>query len=309
MRLAQIYLKGIGAELGRASHNHFSPQGCVNVAPSDGIDFVHPRDLDDFRHYSQEQAGYGMAPARVDHVADAAALPFGDASLDYIVTSHVLEHIPDVISAWQEWERVLKPGGINFMVVPKRDAEATDQTRAITQLDDLVAAYERRDTVLSFPELPWRGHYHVFTLQVLLAALNWYNQNEMGHWQLEALEETDGQIGNGHTLVLSRQDGAPPALAAVLGDLVGAFNDGQDWDRVQWRARQALSQNFRLHEVWLLLSIAEEKRLDITAAREAMSQALILQPANTNYHARYRELTGQAFSYPISLIDYLARSL
>ncbi|WP_199155497.1 class I SAM-dependent methyltransferase [Chromobacterium sp. ASV23] len=308
-QLTQKYLHGMGAELGRAAHNHFSPADCVNVAPSDGITFVYPRDLEDYRRYELEQTKFGIAPARVDYVAEATALPFTDGSLDYIMSSHVLEHIPDVISAWQEWERVLKPGGINFMVVPKRNAEPSDENRPITLLEQLVSAYERRDTVLTLQDMPWRGHYHVFILQVLLAALNWYNQNEMGHWLLEAVEETDSQVANGHTLVLRRQAGAAPQLSTVVEALTEAFQDGQDWDRVQLLARQALSLNFRMHEAWLLLSVAEQRRLEITAAREALTQALILQPGNTNYHRQYRELTGQTFVYPISLIDYLARSL
>jgi ubiquinone/menaquinone biosynthesis C-methylase UbiE len=59
---------------------------------------------------------------QVDVVAEATDLPFADGELDYVASSHVLEHLPDIFSAWLEWWRVLRPGGISFMIVPKRDA-------------------------------------------------------------------------------------------------------------------------------------------------------------------------------------------
>lgn len=50
----------------------------------------------------------------------AENLPFEDNSFDMVYSSHVLEHIPNLEKALQEIYRVLKPGGINFCVVPTR---------------------------------------------------------------------------------------------------------------------------------------------------------------------------------------------
>ncbi len=49
---------------------------------------------------------------------DATRLPFPDATFDRIVTSEVLEHIQDDVSAIAEFERVLKPGGTLAVTVP-----------------------------------------------------------------------------------------------------------------------------------------------------------------------------------------------
>ena len=43
---------------------------------------------------------------------------FKDGELDFVVASHVLEHMPDIKSALREWVRVLKVGGILAVVVP-----------------------------------------------------------------------------------------------------------------------------------------------------------------------------------------------
>jgi ubiquinone/menaquinone biosynthesis C-methylase UbiE len=50
--------------------------------------------------------------------ADATCLPFKDNVLDFIVSFHAIEHFKDVRSAFKEWYRVLKPGGIVGFIMP-----------------------------------------------------------------------------------------------------------------------------------------------------------------------------------------------
>ena len=51
--------------------------------------------------------------------ANALQLPFADNSFDKIICSEVLEHIPDYLSALNEIERILKPGGVAAISVPR----------------------------------------------------------------------------------------------------------------------------------------------------------------------------------------------
>jgi SAM-dependent methyltransferase len=43
---------------------------------------------------------------------------FKDNELDFIVSSHLLEHLPDPIESLTEWKRVLRPGGVLAIAVP-----------------------------------------------------------------------------------------------------------------------------------------------------------------------------------------------
>ena len=75
------------------------------------------------KHGQLEVTCTDLMPRRYRHVgpvvkADITALPFSTDSFDFIVCSHVLEHIPDDLLALSELDRVLKPGGFAFILVP-----------------------------------------------------------------------------------------------------------------------------------------------------------------------------------------------
>ncbi len=309
MELARQWLQGKGVELGRGAHNPLAPDDCISVAPCDGLHYLDEHDLIDYQVYAAEQQRYGKGVARVDTVAEATELPFAAGELDYVASSHVLEHVPDIFSAWLEWGRVLRTGGISFMIVPKRDAMVEDSVRPVTGLEAYIDAFMQKVTPQSLaPGLSWRMHYHVFTLQGLFAALNWFNQQGLGvSWLLEAQEESDSKVGNGHTLVLSKQHTLPP-LEESIGQLGAAFQ-AERYAEAALLARQALSLNFRIHEAWFILAMSQLQLGDSRAAVQSLTQALVLQPKHVEYRNMYQQLLGQPFSYPLSLVDYLARLL
>jgi ubiquinone/menaquinone biosynthesis C-methylase UbiE len=55
-------------------------------------------------------------------VADAQALPFGDAVFDAVVAAWMLYHVPDLERALAECERILRPGG-TFVAVTNAAAD------------------------------------------------------------------------------------------------------------------------------------------------------------------------------------------
>jgi phosphatidylethanolamine/phosphatidyl-N-methylethanolamine N-methyltransferase len=49
---------------------------------------------------------------------DGSMLPFADDSLDRLIATHVLEHVPAPHLVIREWVRVLKPGGVLSLILP-----------------------------------------------------------------------------------------------------------------------------------------------------------------------------------------------
>lgn len=58
------------------------------------------------------------AKRSVDVFADGNHLPFGDATVDTVLATEVLEHLPDPRRCVREMARVLKPGGRLLLTVP-----------------------------------------------------------------------------------------------------------------------------------------------------------------------------------------------
>jgi len=69
---------------------------------------------------------------------DAMELPFEDASFDFLVCNHVLEHVGDDRRALREFHRVLAPGGWAILMCP------VDNRRATTLEDPTATTPSRR---------------------------------------------------------------------------------------------------------------------------------------------------------------------
>jgi SAM-dependent methyltransferase len=56
--------------------------------------------------------------AEVDILCDCTRMPFPDGSLDAVICSEVLEHVPNCLAAMREFSRVIKPGGHLVCTMP-----------------------------------------------------------------------------------------------------------------------------------------------------------------------------------------------
>ncbi len=75
-------------------------KGCTVV----GVDLSEPN-VASSKAYAQSQ---GVADCTSFQIADMEKLPFADGAFDYVVSSHVLEHVPDFQQGAQELKRVAK---------------------------------------------------------------------------------------------------------------------------------------------------------------------------------------------------------
>jgi SAM-dependent methyltransferase len=92
----------------------------------------------------EEYPGFEDEPLRTtDIIDDAATLQtIPDASEDFVIAAHVIEHMPNPAGALAAWCRVVKPGGFVFVVVPHK-ARTFDWRRRRTALEHLVLDYHR----------------------------------------------------------------------------------------------------------------------------------------------------------------------
>jgi SAM-dependent methyltransferase len=87
-------------------------------------------------HYP-ELSGRLLEP---DLVADAMQLPVAPASLDFLIASHVLEHMPFPLAALKVWYDALAPNGSLLLKVPDK-RYTFDACRPRTPLARLIGEY------------------------------------------------------------------------------------------------------------------------------------------------------------------------
>ena len=120
-RLAHKLLDRLeGLEIGPAAHNPFG----LNTR---NVGLAADRDPFDYEFFKQSQLEMCGSFAAIDISADAADIPVPDDSTDFVLHSHVWEHLPNPLIALDEWVRVTRSGGYLFVIVPKRDAAALGQ--------------------------------------------------------------------------------------------------------------------------------------------------------------------------------------
>lgn len=96
----------------------------------------------------------------IDYVSptgDLSILP--DQSFDYVFSSHVIQHLPDLISHLHHVTRALKPGGVYSLIVPDKRF-CFDHFALETSLDDVLRAHVERRTVHSIQNV---HHYCAVT--------------------------------------------------------------------------------------------------------------------------------------------------
>ena len=131
-KLIARHIHGRGLEIG-ALWKKFPVPAAATVWYLDRLD---PGEL------KQEYSEVGHKVVAPDIVGDAQELPFRDCSLDFLIASHVLEHMPLPLSTLEEWHRVLAPGGVLVLKIPDK-RYTFDVRRPRTPLQHLVAEHER----------------------------------------------------------------------------------------------------------------------------------------------------------------------
>ena len=220
--LATKYLENLhGIEIGASTQNSFRLKRAINV------------------DFSDEQGGLWQSsacePAVVNIVALGDDLPFKDNTLDYVLSSHVIEHFFDPVKALREWHRVIKPGGYIFIIAPHKE-RTFDKPREVTPVSELMDRADGKIRITDYarPEFDATGKAMGGSIdrpvqllvrdkksQQLEKGWKYYEADDHHHWsvwrtsdfvelvkhlnyKIVEVQDIDDKVGNGFTVVIRK---------------------------------------------------------------------------------------------------------
>ncbi len=139
---------------------------------------------------------------QVDIIAYGDNIPLPDASHDFVVSSHVLEHLPNPIKALLEWDRLVRPGGIIFMIVPHKE-KTFDKHKARTSLQHIIEDFLTNNKALRKNPT---GHDHCWITEDIVAEVNWMIDSLHLGWAIAEVQDVDDKAGNGFTMVIRKRE-------------------------------------------------------------------------------------------------------
>lgn len=122
----------------------------ILTRPCKVLEFAPIKGLEQYlrAHGQCEYLSGDIVPGRGMRVLDITQIDLPDASFDFIICNHVLEHIPDEARAVMEMRRVLRPGGCMLLSMPVSLAlEETLETPDADTPEKRLARYGQDDHV------------------------------------------------------------------------------------------------------------------------------------------------------------------
>ncbi|MPY86431.1 MAG: methyltransferase domain-containing protein [Luteitalea sp.] len=127
-------LSGSGIEIGALSRP-------LQTHPGIKVRYVDRHKISELRAEYHELHTFPFTePDIVDDAHTLGTLP--DASEDFLIAAHLLEHMRDPIRALEAWCRVVRPGGLIYLILPDKRA-SFDRFRQRTPLDHMVLDYRQ----------------------------------------------------------------------------------------------------------------------------------------------------------------------
>lgn len=131
IKLVKKYLHGLnGIEIGGSGRGFGLDSQKGSYA---NVDIIDAETRSRFKGWKKSQL--------VNILSSGDDLPFKDGVLDYVFSSHVIEHFFDPIKAIKEWYRVIKKGGYIIMVIPHKE-RTFDRNRDITDSKELIDRHQ-----------------------------------------------------------------------------------------------------------------------------------------------------------------------
>ena len=103
--------------------------------------------------------------SKLDIVSDITAIPLPDHSVDAIMCTEVLEHVPNPVAALQEFSRLVKPGGYLLITAPFVSFTHFAPYHFATGLSRFFYEHHLKELQFSIEDLQLNGNYFEFLAQ------------------------------------------------------------------------------------------------------------------------------------------------
>ncbi|SRR5581483_7946470 len=286
--MAHSYLDGLsGIEIGGSAHNPFGLK-TWNVDFSAGTDTI-------FKQNEVKLAGESL---HVDVVAPGDVLPFADGSLDFVLSSHVMEHFFDPIKALKEWRRVVRPGGFIFGIVPHKE-RTFDLERPRTPLQELI---DRHSGAISPPEVDLHRHYSVWITEDLLELCQYLE------FRVVDFLDKDDKVGNGFTVVMQKEADWLASRGVLnfryaLADALQHYQAG-NIGAAELTYRQIVRLDPFHGDALHMLGVIACGKGEYAAGLELLGRAVAAQPDSAAYHFNFGKANQVLRRFEVASAEY-----
>ena len=119
--LLKTYCQGKGVEIGPGASPYGKPSNVVYMDKFPDTSFL----------------------KNIECISDASHIPRDDNFFDFLISSHCLEHCTDTLKVLYEWKRIVRQGGILFIILPHGE-RTFDKGRTLTNLAHHIEDYQNK---------------------------------------------------------------------------------------------------------------------------------------------------------------------
>jgi len=146
--IANNYLTGIGIEIGALNHPLYVPSTAQ-------VKYVDRMSVTDLRIHYPELSAVNLV--EIDIIDNGESLTtIAEASQDFVIANHFIEHCQNPIASLRSMMRVLKVGGVLYLAIPDK-RYTFDRDRTVTPVEHILKDYEEG------PEWSRRQHFEEWT--------------------------------------------------------------------------------------------------------------------------------------------------
>jgi len=122
----------------------------------------------------------------ISEAADLSLIP--NSKYDFILSSNCLEHVANPLKAIEEWIRVLKKGGLLFLVLPNKEY-CFDHNRSVTDFSHLISDYQNNTSEHDLTHLDEILELHDLNMDKIAGSLEQFKERSLKNFENRALHQ------------------------------------------------------------------------------------------------------------------------